>query len=370
MTTHELLAETKVTREKLEAYLSRLHGAPAKLIATEPLGRSKADTAAKGFGYGKPLRLDYELAGGERRRAVLHTMRAGPFGHERMPDRARTLLWEHSAFGKLPRHIRSLDAAAILESGDVISLAGLEEVCTLTEYAEGEPYFLDLERIKESGIAGAQDLARADALCDYLAEIHAVKGNDPGLYTRRVRELVGSGECIMGLIDNYPENAVLTPAILEEIERLSIAWRWKLKPRTHRLSQIHGDFHPWNILFGSGDEFHLLDRSRGEYGDPADDLAALTINYLFFALRCSGRLEGAFEILFLRFWNRYLHKTGDHEILDVAAPYFVFRGLVLASPRWYPNIGEPVRKQLLNFMLAVLHEPKFDPAQVNRYCGV
>jgi aminoglycoside phosphotransferase (APT) family kinase protein len=156
---------------------------------------------------------------------------------------------------------------------------------------------------------------------------------------------------------------------LRQIEHLCVDWRWRLKDRTHRLKQVHGDFHPWNILFGDGAEFTVLDRSRGEFGDPADDLACLTINYIFFSLERSGRLEGAFEELFRRFWTRYMENRGDTEITEVIAPFFVFRALVLANPVWYPNLSESVRLQLFGFSLAILNENKFDPAEVNRYCA-
>jgi aminoglycoside phosphotransferase (APT) family kinase protein len=100
---------------------------------------------------------------------------------------------------------------------------------------------------------------------------------------------------------------------------------------THRLRQVHSDFHPWNILLRSAADFSVLDRSRGEYGDPADDVRSLTLNYVFFSLQRSGRLEGAYQTLFLRFWNRYLEKSHDLEMLNVAAPFLAFRGLVMAS---------------------------------------
>jgi aminoglycoside phosphotransferase (APT) family kinase protein len=158
--------------------------------------------------------------------------------------------------------------------------------------------------------------------------------------------------------------------VLEEIEHHCVRWRWKLKSRTHRLRQVHGDFHPWNILFQSGAEFRVLDRSRGEYGDAADDVACLSMNYLFFSLQRSGTLDGAFETLFRRFWDRYLATTGDREILDVVAPFLVFRGLVMANPVWYPNLNSIVRQRLLAFMLAVLEEDSFDPCRVNTYCGI
>jgi hypothetical protein len=93
------------------------------------------------------------------------------------------------------------------------------------------------------------------------------------------------------------------------------------------------------------------------------------MNYLFFSLQRSGILEGHFQTLFDRFWSRYLETTGDTEVLEVAAPFLVFRGLVMAHPVWYPNLAPEVRSRLFNFMEAVLHRNAFDPGKVNDYCG-
>ncbi len=291
-----------------------------------------------------------------------------------MADRARILLWSHQAFHRLPRHIRSFDVGGFQSSGAVIPLGGVEEFCLLTEYAEGQPYAMDLEKLRETGLLTDLDVARADALCDYLVEIHAKSSGDSRLYVRRNRELVGDGECIMGLADSYPDHPLFTPQVLEQIEHRAVAWRWRLKKRTHRLRQIHGDFHPWNILFASASDaaadFRVLDRSRGEYGDPADDVTCITLNYVFFSLQRTGKLEGAFESLFLRFWERYLEKTGDVEILEVAAPFLVFRALVLASPVWYPALDDSVRRKLLTFIQTVLDQDTFNLRQVNAYCGI
>ncbi len=360
---------------KIERYLSSVFARDVRVTALAHLGSPEE---GKGFGYGVPLRVDYEATETGRdapvfHTAVLHTMGPGSFGHEHMADRARILLWSHQAFNRLPRHVRSFDVGAFQSRGDLISLGAAEEFCLLTEYAEGAPYAVDLERLRERGDLTRLDLARSDALCDYLAEIHAEKSNDSKLYVRRNRELVGDGECIMGLSDSYPEHPLFTPQILERIEHRAVSWRWRLRNRTHRLRQIHGDFHPWNILFSpaleSATDFRVLDRSRGEYGDPADDVTCITINYLFFSLQQSGRLERAFETLFLRFWDRYLEKTGDREMLEVAAPFFVFRALVLASPVWYPSLDDSVRGKLLNFILNILEQDRFEPRRVNTYCG-
>lgn len=354
---------------RIEQYLCSLLKEPVTLLGMAPLGDKPGETQGKGYGYGMPVRIDYSTAGQARRSAVIHTMGAGSFGHEHMADRAQILLWSHQAFNNLPRHVRTLDVAGFDGTGGLTSVGNVEEFCLLTEYADGESYARDLERIRENGVATPLDFERCDALCDYLAGIHRDPVDQPGLYARRIRELVGHGECIMGLADSYPAHPVITRGILEEIEHRAVSWRWRLRDRTHRLRQVHGDFHPWNILFQDGVDFTLLDRSRGEYGDPADDVASLAANYIFFSLQRSGRLEGSFEDLFIRFWDRYLEKTGDRELPEVVAPYFAFRGLVMASPVWYPNLPETTRQRLLAFILAVLDKPAFEPREVNAYCG-
>jgi hypothetical protein len=281
------------------------------------------------------------------------------------------LLWDFHAYNSLPRHARSLDVGAFQKEGTLLSLGKTQELFLLAEYVEGTAYIHDLSRLQGDGQLTGLDLARADVLCDYLVEIHELRGTDPGLYARRIRELMGHGECIMGIADGYPpKHGFITSSLLQTIERQCVGWRWRLKGRAHRLRRVHGDFHPYNILFRDGMDFSVLDRSRGEWGEPADDVTSITGNYLFSSLQRDGRLAGAFETLFRRFWDRYLEKTGDREILEVAAPFFAFRCLVMASPVWYPTLSEDVRRKLFAFLQAVLDAEAFNPARVNAYCGV
>ncbi len=352
------------SRETIEAYLRAVLGRPVQILDAVPLGGTGS---IKGYGYGVPLLLTYE-DDGPPKRAVLETMSPGPFGHEHMADRAQVQLWAHRAFNALPRHVRSLDVGAIRPDGSLLSLGEVEELFVLTEFAEGRGYFEDLSRLRDTGDLVELDLDRADALCDYLVEIHKTKGGDPGLYRRRIRELVGHGECAMGLADSYPDrHGFITPSLLEAIEHHLVSWRWWLRGRERRLRQVHGDFHPWNLLFREGTDFTVLDRSRGEWGEPADDVACLSMNYLFFSLQRSGRVEGPLLMLFRRFWDRYLERTADAEILEVCAPFFAFRGLVMASPLWYPRLDETVRRRIFAFVLSVLDAPRLELDKVEGY---
>ena len=357
----------QITIQAIEKYLESLYAEPVKVVSMTEEGKQETRDGLKAFGYGSPLFLEYEVEG-KRKKAVLETMTPSSFGHDHFSDRAQAILWEHSAFNNLPRHVRSLDSGAFLESGEIISTGRAEEFFLLTEFVQGEGYFKDLDRIRRTGIATKEDFNRVLALSDYLVGIHGEKCVSPGLYIRRIRDLLGHGECIMGLIDNYPETfEFIDAALLKQIELASVEWRWRIKRRTHRLCRVHGDFHPWNILFRENTDFTLLDRSRGEWGDPADDITCFSINYLFSSVVRSGRLEGPFEKMFHLFWENYLAKTQDREMLEIVAPFYAWRGLVIASPIWYPKLPSSVRKILFNFIQNVLRSERFELSDVNRY---
>jgi hypothetical protein len=65
----------------------------------------------------------------------------------------------------------------------------------------------------------------------------------------------------------------------------------------------------------------------------------------------------------------YLKETGDYEILEVIQPFYAFRGLVVASPIWYPNISMDTRRKLFNFIKNVLEAEEFGYNGVSKYLG-
>jgi len=355
--------------KSVENYLTGLYG-KAKVTGISELGGMpvEVEEGIKGFGYGKPYLIDFE-AGGKKMSVVLSSMRVQKgFGHDHFSDRAQILIWQNSVFNNLPGHVKSLDVGYFTRKGELFSAGNADEYFLLMEKIEGKEYFLDLERIKKEGKLTSLDIERTEALSTYLAEIHGNRHDDRELYLRKIRDTVGHGECIMGLTDSYPDDLdFVSWDDLCEIEKKCVDWRYKIKGLSHRLCMTHGDFHPWNIMFREGADFTVLDRSRGEWGEAADDVSSITMNYLFYSLQKYGELKGPFLEMYELFIDNYLERTGDKELLEVIQPFYVFRSLVVASPIWYPNLDPGVRKKLFNFINNILESDVFDYQDVNSY---
>ena len=337
----------------------------------------------KQMGYGSPYLIVYRepqaKGQGRQKKAILSTMRISfGFGHDYRADRVDNAILSFDTWNTLPHHCRVWDVGTFnRKDSSMLSLGKGGEFFLLRPMIQGREYYRDLDRIFETGVLKEGDLARANSLASYISKIHKMKYVGEGqreLYARKLRDTVGHGECVFGLADSYPlpPGKYLREGELEEIEKKCITERWKLKDRSERLSKVHGDYHPWNILFqGNGSRpttrFVLLDRSRGEWGEPADDVCALSINYLFYSLRKYGEIKGEFLELFDRFMGIYLDASKDQELPSIMPLFYVFRALVIASPIWYPHLDDKVRRKIFNFAQNVLDEGRFDYQKANDY---
>jgi hypothetical protein len=78
-------------------------------------------------------------------------------------------------------------------------------------------------------------------------------------------------------------------------------------------------------------------------------------------------MTGPFERLYSLFWQRYLERTEDEELLQVIQPYYAWRALVVAHPIWYPSLSPSVRRSLFTFIETVLSAERVDPQRVGEY---
>lgn len=302
---------------------------------------------------------------------VIKTLLPEGLGHDYPSDRAAVFLLDLDEYRNLPRHVRAIDVLAEKDDGSVISIGGGKEYYLLMERGEGRDYFHDLNEFSSRETLEDHDVRKIRSMTSYLVGIHSVKKESRSLYWRKIRDTVGHGECLMGVLDTYPDG-ILPYEEMAVIEKKAVEWRARLKPKYKRLSQVHGDFHPGNIWFKpslSDTDFVLLDRSRGPWGEPADDVTALAINYIFFSVRYHGVVKGSYLEGLRLFFDEYVRESGDGEIYSVVQPFFAFRGVVVANPAFYPELTPEHRETLIRFVNSVLDRERFEPEKVNEYLG-
>ena len=351
-------------RDHLERLYPGRHVTSIEALKPDMGATATAGATGKVAGYGAPVRVVLADERGDTIDRVWRTASANEFGHDRRSDRAAEALLAFDDFPRLPDHIEAIDVGAIRANGELVSLRDAGELYLITTYARGSIYADDLRRIATEG-ASAADVARVDALARYLGRLHTPLV-EPIAYRRAVRDLVGHGEGIYGIVDSYPPDTPAAPAArLQALEARCAEWRWRLRGREARLTRTHGDFHPFNVVFREGTDFSLLDASRGTRGEPADDVTAMVTNYVLFALDVDGAWKRGLGSLWHRFWASYLAARPDAELLEVAPPWFAWRALVVCNPRFYPHMSDRARDTLLGFAGSVLAAERLDPRRAD-----
>ena len=137
--------------------------------------------------------------------------------------------------------------------------------------------------------------------------------------------------------------------------------------RQRRLTLVHGDFSPKNILVHQG-RLVLLDHEVIHFGDPAFDLGFGLTHLLSKAHHCRAERE-KFGGAAARFWVRYLERLGDAP-WRVDLEFHAVRhtlGCLLArtvgrSPLEYFSTGELTRQR--EAVLAIMNKPPQNMSQL------
>ena len=349
---------------RLREHFARLY--PTwRIVEIEPLAPdtgARQGSTEKAIGYGLPVRVRLVDEHGVEHARVWRVSSANEFGHDRRADRAGNALLAFDDFARIPAHIEAVDVGAIAKSGELVSLRDWDELYVITTFAPGTIYADDLRRIAEDGVATDLDLARVDVLATYLARLHVPMTGAPQ-YRRAIRDLVGHGEGIFGIIDGYPSTPLT--GRLRMIEQRCVEWRWRLRAHEDRLARTHGDFHPFNVVF-DGTQLACLDASRGTCGDPADDLTAMAVNFVLFAIDHRASWRRGLGVLWHRFWETYARERPDPVLLQIAPPFFAWRMLVVCNPKFYPRLDDVARAELLDFAAGVLDAGVLDPRSADR----
>jgi len=363
-----------IPRSVIAEYLRNREGTGVRLLKYEKLG-----SGWHGTGYKVKFKTkDSCLPAGTARlktrekEIVIRTLMPENFSHDFLADRAKVFVLQHEMAAGIPGHVKSFDVSGYTKGGKLVSLGETKEFFQVVEVAYGTPYSADFLRIKESNRITEQDRKRAKLLSDHLVKLHAIKFKGSkeaarSLRRRHSRDALGHGEMMIGVIDTYPDNfSFISKENLTDIICKAARFREKIKDVPFTPCRMHGDFHPGNVLFDGG-KVRLLDASREVFGDPADDLTTMAINYIWFAVMQTGSFKGPFAELFNIFWDNYFSKVKDPHIQRTAGIYFAFRGVVVAHPVFYSAQSDDVRRKMMRFVDNVLDEESFDPTKINEY---
>jgi len=366
-------------KNEWQNFLSKTLGKEIKLLNYQPLRREEGYEG----GLGTPYVITFETDGVVEE--VVVKTSGTSFGREHPEDRFKDSVGSFRTSSVLPRHVEVFGLGSVTKDGKLINLKDASESFVVMKMIKGTPYIDYLTNILKTKKISEDDLRAAEVLSNYLVDIHGNKNeskNASSLYRRHIRCVVGGDEGIPGVVDHLYRD--LDDKTVKEkfgfdkkklmnrisgIEKKSVEIGHAIKNIGGRCSLKHGDFHPWgNVIYQAYPEaFTLIDLSRGEWGEPADDLTSMWINYVDHALLDEGRYDGNFKKIGDKFMENYLKKTGDYQVLETAPPFIAWRGLVIANPSWYPNKSREVRNKIFNMIENVLDAKELNYKDVNSY---
>ena len=350
--------------KSIEKYLQTKYEGKISNINIKKLG-----SGVLGTGYSLKFKIN-----NKDKILVLKSLFTGNLGMDHYSDRGASLLDAHDNYNKMENHVKSEDVIAQNDDNSLTSMGNAKEFYILMEEAKGIDLFKDFDKIKETKQLTEEIKDKIIKISNFLVELHKNKHNSISLYRRKIRDTIGSGGSLIGILDMHPDLAFnqFEKKWMKIVKNSIMYWHLS-RNMHHRLCEIHADYHPGNLWF-ENNNLTILDRARGRFGEPADDITAFIINPIMYSLITNGRFEGPFKEMFDIFWNNYFKQTKDKEMRKIIAPYLAFRVAVVTNPIFYndESLGGKerakfIRSKLINLSLNILNDNEFDPKKINTY---
>ena len=308
-----------------------------------------------------------------KKRLILKSLIKEGFTHDYLSDRAASLIRAHEDYNLMENHVKSEDVIAN-KDGRLTSIGNAKEFYILMQEARGKDFFNDFDKIKKTKILDSEIKKKIMNISDFLVKIHKKKHKSSSIYRRKMRETISGNGSIIEMLDFHSdENFIRFEKKWFEILKQIIRY-WRIsRNMDYRLCEVHGDFHPGNIWF-ENEKLIILDRARGRFGEPADDITSFIINPIMYSLILNGKFDGPFKEMYDIFWNNYFKKTKDREMRKIIAPYLAFKIAIVTNPIIVSNNlyggkekAELIREKLINLALNVAKDKEFSPEKINYY---
>lgn len=239
------------------------------------------------------------------------------------------------------------------------TLGESHHIVEVQKYRKGTPYIEYLDKLSNQKELTTKDKAYMNRIVDKLYLVHSsplevTDSQRKKLYTRGLQEVLTHPELTISLLnENHHASNIFEGERKYEyiVEMLKVIDH--LKVHNHRLSIIHGDFWPYNILIDDEDDAFFIDYSRITYGDPGHDVGNLYMYLQWLAIYKKNTIYADLAEYFL---IRYSATGNDELVKQTSVGYIGFTGAACLVEDFYPDATHEMRKTFHTHLLKVLRQ--------------